>query len=164
MYHGWKVIARNRIRWLPMAAILDSEITKMPSGYNHYTHLILKLHGIENPKMQKNDCYHTLQGSTTVPVDYNIVTSQQFSNVKSHGLHGNSSAGSGWQHIKHNSAVLLALYGVISVTCRPGGDGWMGGVVGGSVELIKPLHVNFFRGSKTYIYILYHSSTLTWHR
>ena len=46
-----------------MAAILDSEITKMPSGCNHYTRLILKLHGIETPKMQRNDCYQTLQGS-----------------------------------------------------------------------------------------------------
>ena len=42
-----------------MAAILD-----------HYTHLIHKLHGLEPPKMQRNDCYQTLQGSTTVPLDY----------------------------------------------------------------------------------------------
>ena len=74
MYHGSTVIAKNRIRWLPMAAIVDSEITKMPSGFNHYTHLILKLHGIETPKMQRNDCYQTLQGSTTVPLDYNTQT------------------------------------------------------------------------------------------
>ena len=45
-----------------MAAILDSGITKMPSGCNHYTHLIRKLHGTETPKMQRKDCYQTLQG------------------------------------------------------------------------------------------------------
>ena len=71
MYHGSKGIAKNRFWWLPMATILDSEITKMPSGCNHYTHLILKLHGTETPKMQRKDCYQTLQGSTTMPLDYN---------------------------------------------------------------------------------------------
>ena len=71
VYHGSKVIAKNRFWWLLVAAILDSQITKMPSGCNHYTHLILILHGTETPKMQRKDCYQTLQGSTTMPLDYN---------------------------------------------------------------------------------------------
>ena len=36
---------------------------KMPSGSNHYTQWILELHGLEYSKMQRNDCYQTLQGS-----------------------------------------------------------------------------------------------------
>ena len=47
---------------LPTSAILDFEITKMPSGCNHYTHLIYKLHGIETPQMQRKDCYQAKQG------------------------------------------------------------------------------------------------------
>ena len=35
----------------------------MPSGGNHYTQWILELHGLEYSKMQRNDCYQTLQGS-----------------------------------------------------------------------------------------------------
>ena len=62
MYHGSKVIAKNLFRLLPMSAILDFVITKMPSGCNHYTHLIRKLHGIETPKMQRKDCYQAKQG------------------------------------------------------------------------------------------------------
>ena len=61
MYHGSKVIAKNLFRLLPMSAILDFVITKMPSGCNHYTHLIRKLHGIETPKMQRRDCYQAKQ-------------------------------------------------------------------------------------------------------
>ena len=73
MYHDSKVIAKNRIWWLPMAVILDSEITKMPSGCNHNTHLILKLHGIETPNIARfNHCASGLIGqvsrSDTVPV------------------------------------------------------------------------------------------------
>ena len=41
MYHGSKVIAKNRFWLLPMSAILDFEVTKMPSWCNHYTHWIL---------------------------------------------------------------------------------------------------------------------------
>ena len=63
-----------------MAVILDSEITKMPSGCNHYTHLIRKLHGIETPKMQRKDCYQTLQGLTTVPLDYSETSAGHRSN------------------------------------------------------------------------------------
>ena len=62
MYHGSKVIAKNLFWLLPMSAILDFVITKMPSGCNHYTHLIRKLHGIETPKMQRKDCYQAKQG------------------------------------------------------------------------------------------------------
>ena len=62
MYHGSKVIAKNLFRLLPMSAILDFVITKMPSGCNHYTHLIRKLHGIETQKMQRKDCYQAKQG------------------------------------------------------------------------------------------------------
>ena len=62
MYHGSKVIAKNLFRLLPMSVILNFVITKMPSGCNHYTHLIRKLHGIETPKMQRKDCYQAKQG------------------------------------------------------------------------------------------------------
>ena len=36
---------------------------KMPSGGNHYTQWILELRGLEYSKMQRNDCYQTLQSS-----------------------------------------------------------------------------------------------------
>ena len=36
---------------------------KMSSGGNHYTQWILELHGLEYSKVQRNDCYQTLQGS-----------------------------------------------------------------------------------------------------
>ena len=62
MYHGSKVIAKNLFRLLLMSAILEFVITKMPSGCNHYTHLIRKIHGIETPKMQRKDCYQAKQG------------------------------------------------------------------------------------------------------
>ena len=52
MYHGSKVIAKNLFRLLPMSAILDFVITKMPSGCNHNTHLIRKLHGTVNAKKE----------------------------------------------------------------------------------------------------------------
>ena len=29
---------------------------------------------------------------------------------------------------------------------------------------LNPLHAQFFKGTKTYIYILCHCSTLTWHK
>ena len=45
-----------------MSAILDFEIIKMPSGYNHYTHLIRKLHGIETLRMQRKDSCQEKQG------------------------------------------------------------------------------------------------------
>ena len=62
MYHGTKVRAKNLFRLLPISAILNFEITKMPNGCNHYTLLIHKLHGIETPQMQRKDCYQAKQG------------------------------------------------------------------------------------------------------
>ena len=89
MYHGSKVIAKNLFRLLPMLAILDFEIIKMPSGCNHYTHLICKLRGIESPKDAKKGllpgktrfwkiiglCHHTIILNCSLGVILQIIFS-----------------------------------------------------------------------------------------